>query len=105
MCVIVISPNVHVRVRVRTVNRPLANATCLQASVLCQQPRGIFDGQHRINAASKLLAPVGLTEASRVMHHREPSVSLCRDFDILVEVYPVNSEKDITALYLEVRIA
>ncbi len=87
MCVIVISPNVHVRVRVRTVNRPLANATCLQASVLCQH------------------APVGLFEASRVMHHREPSVSLCRDFDILVEVYPVNSEKDITALYLEVRIA
>lgn len=28
-----------------------------QASVICPQPRGIFDGQHRICAAAKLLAP------------------------------------------------
>ena len=38
-----------------------------QASVLCPQPRGIFDGQHRICAAAKLLAPadgLSFTESS-----------------------------------------
>jgi hypothetical protein len=95
----------HVNTRTRTPSWPIILNLHLQASVLFQQPRGIFDGQHRIFAASKLLAPAGRAYTDTHVTVADKSMPpLYNDFDLLVEVYPVECEKDITALYLEVRM-
>ena len=96
-------------------------------SLTCQQPRAIFDGQHRARAAMRLLSSSAVadgvtvkveeTEANRP--HRASSrlapkapltvsggsggmLGRHADFDLIVEVYRVSSEAEIKKLYLEV---
>uniref|UniRef100_A0A7S0LP73 Uncharacterized protein n=1 Tax=Coccolithus braarudii TaxID=221442 RepID=A0A7S0LP73_9EUKA len=75
----------------------------IQPSLKCPQPVGIFDGQHRVRAAAKLLESDDFVlcedEATR---SSSSAGGQYRDFPLVVEVYSVNSETDIKALYLEV---
>ena len=89
------------------------------ASVACAQPRGIFDGQHRARACAQLLTSEAFSiedDAPESWEMREgggggggalsqlveASNNSHDDFAVVVEVYPVSSEAEAKALYLEV---
>ena len=61
-------------------------------SVACAEPRAIFDGQHRACAAARLLSSPDFEVDGDDLH---------ADFPLLVEVYPVRSEREVKELYLE----
>ena len=63
-------------------------------SVQCAQPRAIFDGQHRACAAARLLSSPDFEVSGDAELHA--------DFPLLIEVYPVRSEREVKELYLEV---
>ena len=71
-------------------------------SVACPQPRGIFDGQHRVLAAARLLASDHFE-----IEGDSPSKdsAMVDDFSLLVEVYPVCSAMQVKQLYLAVNKA
>ena len=99
-----------------------------RASVACAQPRGIFDGQHRARACAQLLTseafsieddPPESWEAGEdgggggggegeggggggLIRLSEATNDGHDDFPVVVEVYPVSSEGEAKALYLEV---
>jgi len=67
------------------------------ASVMCPQPRAIFDGQHRARAAMRLLE----SDAFSITDDDDATGGTISDFEMLVEVYSVTHESQIKALYLE----
>lgn len=84
-------------------------------SVTRPQPRAIFDGQHRARAAMRLLSSEAFTiedeadddDVHAALGDRRPTPRASAeggfdDFALIVEVYPVNAEREIKALYLEV---
>lgn len=78
------------------------------ASTTCPQPRGIFDGQHRAMAATRLLAlhdaavqeeitRISTSPSESGQPVTEAGLDVAYDFPLIVEVYPVRSEMQVRA--------